>query len=463
MTHATPTADQDAGLRRVLGRVSATNIVIGAIIGVGIFFTPTSVARIAGNGQLAMWTWAAGGAVALLGALTFAELGGMYGRTGGQYDILRDSYGPLVAFCFVFCNSTAIVAGGVAIISMVCAENLAALVAGSVPAAPVVAGLAVVLIALLAAANFIGVRWGAAIQNVTVFAKVAALALIALLAAFAGRSAGDASAAAQTTNAATPWIALLFAGLVPALFAYGGWQHVLWMGGEVKDPRRNLPFAIVVGVLVVMAVYLSVNWAYLHLLGYAGVSSSRALASDAVSVAWPRVGARFVAGAVALSAFGVLNEQILAGPRLLFGMARDGRFFALFGRAHRRFATPGPAIVLMTALAVTLVLVAGKNGIDRLLTGVVLVDAVFFALTGAALIVLRIRQPDADRPMRVPLYPVVPALFVLLEAAIIFGAFQIQANRAAAWIGVIWVGVALGCYGLFFRGKNALASSAASS
>ena len=435
----------------MLGPVSATCIVVGAIIGVGIFFTPTSVARIAGSGHLALWTWVAGGVVALLGALTFAELGGMYGRTGGQYEILRDSYGAPVAFCFVFCNATAIVAGGVAIISMVCAENLAALVAGGVPSAAAVAGIAVGLIALLAGANIIGVRWGPAIQNVTVFAKVAVLSLIALLAAFAAHRAGGAAPPPEAAAATKPWVALLFAGLVPTLFAYGGWQHVLWVGGEVKDPRRNLPFAIVVGVSIVMVVYLAVNWAYLHLLGWQGVSGSRALAADAVSAAWPSAGARFVAGAVALSAFGVLNEQILSGPRLLFGMARDGRFFAPFARAHPRFATPVRAIMLTATLALTLVLVAGKDGIDRLLTGVVLVDAVFFALTGAALIVLRMRHPDADRPARVPLYPVVPALFVLFEVAIIAGAFQIEATRSAAWIGVCWVGLALGCYGLFFR------------
>jgi APA family basic amino acid/polyamine antiporter len=166
---------------------------------------------------------------------------------------------------------------------------------------------------------------------------------------------------------------------------------------------------------------------------------------------WPNVGARFLAGAVALSAFGVLNEQILAGPRLLFGMARDGRFFAVFGRAHPRFATPVASIALLAAIAITLMLVAGKGGIDRLLTGVVLVDAVFFALTGAAVIVLRGRRPAAVRTVRVPLYPLVPALFVLLELAIIFGAFRVETTRSAAWIGVVWIATAAGFYFLRFR------------
>ena len=446
--HAT---DPDGGLRRVLGPVSATCIVVGAIVGVGIFFTPTQVARIAGRGDLAMWTWAAGGLVALLGALTFAELGGMYRRAGGQYEILRDAYRPWVAFCFVFCNSTAIVAGGTAIIALVCAENLLAAFSAGALDGTRVSLLAAALYAGVAGANVIGIRWGAAIQNATVFSKLAVLLLVVGLALWLSPGAPSSAVPVAAGSAGGSWLQLLFAGLVPALFAYGGWQYALWMSGEVKEPRRNVPLAIVLGVVIVIIIYVTVNWAYLHLLGYARVAESRALASDAISVAWPRVGSRFVAGAVALSAFGVLNAQVMSAPRLLYGMARDGRFFAVFGTAHARFATPAHAIALITAVALGLLFAAGKGGIDRLLTGVVLVDAVFFALTGAAVIILRRRRRDADRPIRVPGYPVVPAVFVLLEVAIIFGAFQIDANRSAAWIGLCWIAAAVVCYLLFFR------------
>jgi APA family basic amino acid/polyamine antiporter len=203
--------------------------------------------------------------------------------------------------------------------------------------------------------------------------------------------------------------------------------------------------------VIVIAVYITANWAYLHLLGFDGVAGSRALAADAVSVAWPGAGARLIAIAVALSAFGVLNIQILSGPRLLYGMANDGRFFRVFGRAHPRFATPALAIALVASISISLILLAGKNGIDRLLTGLVLVDAVFFALTGAALIVLRRKHPNIERPVRVPLYPIVPILFVLLQCAVIFGAFQMEATRGAAWIGVLWIAASCACYLLFFR------------
>jgi len=447
---ATDSTATDAGLRRVLGKFSTTCIVIGAIVGVGIFFTPSRVAAVAGSESLALWTWVLGGVVALLGALTFAELGGMVDKSGGHYELLRDAYGPMVAFCFVFCNSTAILAGGIGIIAIVSAENLLVVMGASSPGNAVVP-VAIALIAALAGANVVGVRWGAAIQNATVIAKIAALACIVGLAMVLARQVADTPVVSAAPASEQSLFTRLFAGLVPALFAYGGWQHALWVGGEVKDARRTVPFAIVTGVAIVVLVYVATNWAYLHLLGYDAVVSSRALASDAASVAWPTTGARLIAGAVALSAFGALNEQILSGPRLLFGMARDGRFFAPFAATHARFATPWPSIALVASLAALLITLAGKNGVDRLLTGVVLVDAVFFALTGAALLVLRSRRPLAPRAVRVPLYPLVPGLFVAFEIAILYGAFQSPATRSAAWIGSCWVVVAALLYLAVFR------------
>ena len=345
--------DVDVGLKRALGSVSATCIVIGAIVGVGIFFTPSRVAAVTGSADLAMWCWALGGLGALLGGLVFAELGGMYGKTGGQYEILSDAYNPLVAFCFVFCNSTAVLAGAAAIIAIFCAENLGVMVNGAAPDARTVTWMSVVMIAGLAGANVIGVRWGAMIQNITVFAKLTTLLIVTALAAFA---APQVVAEASMSNAADPGgvavAPLLFAGLVPALFSFGGWQHALWIGGEVKNPKRNVPLAIVAGVLIVIVVYLLANWAYFALLGYGGVVGSKALAADAVSVVWPDIGARMVAAAVAFSAFGVLNAQLLSGPRLLCGMARHGRFFRPFAHVHPRHGTPFPAIALIASRTV---------------------------------------------------------------------------------------------------------------
>lgn len=445
----TPVASGD-GLRRVMGPVSATSVVIGAIIGVGIFFTPTNVARIAGSGSLAMWIWAAGGLVALLGALTFAELGGMYSRTAGQYEMLRDAYGPLVAFCFSLCNAAAIIAGGTAIIAIVCAENLSAALTGAPLSGPAAVALPAALLITVAVANIAGVRYGAVIQNATVIAKIAALLMVTALALVVSPEHAPVTMDAPASSTAVR----LFSGLVPALFAFGGAHYALWVAGEMKNPRRDVPLALVVGVSIVVVVYLLANWAYLHLLGFNGVVGSKALAADAVSVVWPNAGARIIAAAVALSAFGVLNVQILSGPRLLYGMSRDGRFFPAFGKPHSRYATPWAALLLVGGIAAMLVIVAGKNAIDRLLTGVVIVDAVFFALTGASVIVLRYRRRDADRPVRVPLYPLVPIIFVLFELAVIFGALQFKETRAAGWIGLCTIAVAVVLYLARFRHAN---------
>ena len=440
----------------MLGPLDATCVVIGAIIGVGIFFTPSRVAEIAGSGQLALWTWAIGGAIALLGALTFAELGGLYPRSGGQYDMLRDAWGTLPAFLFVFCNATAIQAGAIAIIAIVCAQNLGIAGGGSLTG-PMLTVVAVVLILGLLTANALGVRWGARIQNLTVAAKVATLLTVTVLAVVLGAGGGPVDEADDAVSGVVRAgvVGAIFAGLVPALFSFGGWQHALWMAGEVRRPHRNVPRAIVGGVLVVVIVYMLVNWAYLRLLGFDGVVASDATAADAVAAVWPGAGKRLVALAVAVSAFGVLNAQLLSGPRLVYGMARDGRFFRPFALASERFGTPVAAIVLIGGLALVLLVAAGGRAVDRLLTGVVLVDAIFFVLTAAALLVLRRRRPAARRPVRVPLYPLVPLLFITGELGVITGALLDPGMRGAAVIGLAWIAAATVCYLLFFRGSQA--------
>ena len=444
------------GLKRVLGPIDATCVVVGAIIGVGIFFAPSQVAEIAGSGRVALLAWAVGGAIALAGALTFAELGGLYPRTGGQYEILRDAYGPLPGFLYVFCNATAIQAGAIAIIAMVCSKHLAGALGKEITGTVHLISISSILIVGLTMANAAGVRWGARIQNLTVLAKVATLLVVTLLAASAEPAAFETAAEATEGGAESPGLVrLIFMALVPAFFAFGGWQHALWIAGEVRQPRRNVPLSIVGGVMVVVIAYLLVNWAYLRLLGYEGVTGSTSLAADAVARVWPGTGRQIVAAAVAISAFGVLNAQLLAGPRLIHGMALDGRFFSLFARVSARFGTPLPAILLLgsTSIALLVAALAAKEqqALGLLLTGVVFIDGVFFAMTGCALIILRRKRPDADRPVRVPGYPFVPLLFVLGEVGIVLGAYLEPEARKAAIIGAVWIVVAAVFFFVFFR------------
>ncbi len=440
------------GLRRELGTFDTTAIVVGAVVGVGIFFTPSRVAALAGDSTLALVAWALGGLVALAGAFTMAELGAMYPRTGGQYAVLRDAYGPGVAFVYVICNSTAIQAGSIAVIALVCGQHVAVGLTGRELDPRTAALAATSLVVLLAAINAIGVRWGARVQNLTVVAKLGVLLAIGGLALVAPTIDDPVQ---ETSSGGSLGV---LAALVPVLFSFGGWQQVTWIGGEVRDAQRTLPRAIVVGIVVVVVIYLLTNWAFLQLLGAHRAATSQAIAADAAGVVLGETGRRALALAVGVSAFGVLNTQLLTGPRLLLALAQDGRFFAPFARVHARAGTPIPSIVLLTAVSTGLLWLAGARGVDRLVNGVVAVDAFFFALTGLAAVVLLRKIPRAQRPVRAPLGPVMPLAFTLAELAILVAAGIDPAVRATLWVGLAWVAAAAILYMVRFRRSRVCAS-----
>jgi APA family basic amino acid/polyamine antiporter len=294
------------------------------------------------------------------------------------------------------------------------------------------------------------VRWGARIQNLTMIGKLAALLAVGLLVPFAPATPPPPG----TIAPASGMLGALLAATVPVLFSFGGWQQATWLGGEVRDPERNLPRAIIIGVAVIVAIYLAVNWAYLHLLGLDAAASSGSIAADATAVVLGEGGRRVVAGAVTLSAFGVLNAQLLAGPRLLFALAIDRRFFAVFGRVDARSGTPVAAIMLLAAVSLALLWLAGSHGVDRLLTGVVAVDGVFFAATGLTSVALAWKRPRSTRPLRTPLWPVVPIVFALAELAVVAGAWVDPQVRATVWVGVAWMIGAAALYLVRFRGAR---------
>jgi APA family basic amino acid/polyamine antiporter len=458
------------------------SVVIGAIIGIGIFFTPQAIARSAGSAELAMAAWVVGGVIALVGALTFAELGSLYSRTAGQYEILRDAYGPFIGFVYVFCNATIVQAGSIAVIAYYTALNFGI---GIIPNVQLDQQhqwnltAATIMIVGLTIANLIGVRWGAYLQNITVVAKLATLlAITGLALLFQPDTPVAEGVEAAATAESTGRFGFLTA-ITLTLFSYGGWQQALWVGGEIRDPRRNVPRAIIFGVVIVIAIYLLVNWAYLQLLGYAGMVSpnTNALAADAVGQVWPTWGRRAVALAVAFSGFGVLNAQLLTGPRLICGMARDGKFFRMFGGVHARWGTPVAAILMLGGLGLGLLLgmevVAlvlkslaaesaaseqAKTGVDyinSLINGVVLVDSVLFMLTGMAVIVLRQRFRQSPEAIRMPFYPLFPLLFAIGELTVLIGAFMQPEYRDGAYIGVAWIVLAAILYGIYFRDRRA--------
>lgn len=441
---AGPAAAEPTGSPRRLGLFDATNVVIGAIIGVGIFFTPSRIARLTDSSSLALAAWAVAGFIALCGAFAFASLGRTYRANGAQYEVLRDAYGPLPAFLFVFCNATAVQTGAIAIIALVCVDNLL-VAAGASAAANFKAILAAAFIATLMLANLAGVRFGATIQNLTVVAKVCVLAWIIWLGATVQSSTPSPVAAASDASHLSPLAAIL-AALVPAFFSYGGWQHALWITGEVKQPERTVPRAIIGGVTIVTIVYVAAAWAYFRLLGTHGVANSTSLAADAVGSRFPELGRRFVAGAVAFSAYGVLNAQFLSGPRLISGMAADGRFFSLFARTDAK-GTPRAAIVLLGAIALCLLAAAGEQAIDRLGTGVVLIDCVFFLLTAMAVLLFHARGTALASKATLA----ATLVFCAGETGVVIGSGLDPATRSASIIGAAWIVAAAALYAVRFR------------
>ncbi len=451
---------------RSLNLFDATCVVIGAIIGVGIFLTPGQVAMNAITPSFTLLAWLCGGLIALCGALTFAELGARYHSNGAQFQVLRDVFGPGLAFIYAICNATAVQAGAMGIIALVCIEHLNVVLQVPDWSKTVRLFLALALIGLLTVANLAGVKWGALIQNFTVIAKLAALAVVVIL----GLCFVPTDLVADpvpTTTLSVPTLVGFLAALVPTLFAFGGWQQALWMAGEIKNPQRNMPRAILLGVSIVIAVYLAANFAYLQLLPLEQVKTTKTIAADSVAV-FDWIGERgrwWMATAVLVSALGVLNVQLLSGPRQIQGLANSRLFFPVFGKIAGSTQTPVASILLLGGLSCCLLLVAGANGLDKLTSGVVFVDSLFFALTGVAMMGLRGRpiNPEAQseivsdtKPFRTPWFPVVPGLFVLGIVGVLCGVLLDANSRGPMMIGVAWVTITALLYFFYFGPKSRL-------
>lgn len=441
-------------LERRLGLWDLVFIVMGAIVGVGIFFSPGRVAGIAGSEAVAIGAWLLGGAIGLAGALTFAELGGLFPRTGGQYHVLRQAFGRPLAFLYGWSLLTVIQSGAIGIVSLICVNHLAELAGlrlgpstGRIAAAVMIAGLVY--------ANIRGVTIGAWLNNVAMITKLAILGGIAVLAlAFDGPEARAATAA----DGAADWTKLLPA-LIPVLFAAGGWQQALYVAGEVKNPSRFIPLGIVGGVLGVVILYLLVNLGCLNVLDVDVLGRSETPVADVVGAAAGPLWRRLASLGVAISAFGVAHVCILTAPRMYKAMADDGCFWKPIAAVHPRHRTPALALTVQGGVAVALVLVAGPTGVDKLLTGVVCIDCLFFMATGIALFVLRRKMPGAERPYRTTGYPIVPLLFVVAEGAALAGAFMNPDTVRASYIAVVVLLAGVAAYAFFRNGVVNAASA----
>lgn len=424
---------------RRLGLFSATMAVIGGIVGSGVFLGPEVVAARVGTAGLTLAAWIVGGGIALAGAFCFAELGARQPRAGGGYVYLRDAFGPLPAFLYGWALLLVIATGATAAVAVTFAHYAVALVrwpsGATLP-------LAIGAIALLSAVNYVGVRPAAVTQNVFTLLKLAALVGLIAAGLFAAAPpsppapvASGVAALGRAPLGAWGVVTALGAALVPILFAYGGWQQTNFIAEELIAPERDLPRALVLGVLGVVAVYLAANLAYLRLLGATGLAASEAPAADAMARVLGSAGTRIISAGIAVSTFGFLNLVILVTPRVFQAMAADGVFFPQLARLHPAYRTPTGAILFMGAWSSLLAL---SGTYAQLLDYVVFGDWIFFGLTVATLFMNR---PKAGPEFRVPLYPWTPALFVAAAGYVVASSVRANPGNAAIGTGLLALGV----------------------
>jgi APA family basic amino acid/polyamine antiporter len=396
-----------------LSLFDATMLVMGGIIGAGIFLNPAVVAQRVPTPTLTVGVWVLGGAVAMAGALCFAELGALKPHAGGGYIYLRDAFGPLPGFLYGWTELLVINSGGIAAVSVTFATYAVSL--GGWPTRAT-APLAIAAIALLSGVNYLGIKPGSVTQNVLTVLKLVALAALIVLGLVAVTPAAAPAPPAPSAPAAGIWptVRAVGAALIPVLFAYGGWQSTNFVADEMTHARRDLPRAILLGVTGVVVVYVLANVVYVKVLGVAGLAASTAPASDVMRTVMGPAGATLIALGIAVSTLGFLNLAILAAPRVYQTMAADGVFFGRAATLHPTFRAPTAALVLQAAWAILLV---ATRTYGQLLDYVVFGDWIFFGLVGASVFVYRTAQPLAadpadPPPFRLRGYPWIPLFFV---------------------------------------------------
>ncbi|MFB3853172.1 MAG: APC family permease [Vicinamibacterales bacterium] len=423
-------------LPRVLGLVDVVGILVGSVIGSGIFIVPATVALEVQSPFLMLTVWVVGGVLSFFGALAFAELGAAYPSAGGMYVYLREAYGSLVAFLFGWTLFLVIDSGAVATLAMAFASKY---LLYFVPLTWLqIKVIALVFVAILVAVNYVGVRYGATLQNVLTAIKFGAiLAVVGAVFLFAdGQPRNLVEPSWQGTSMGL--VAAFGVALVASLWAYKGWEAVSFSAGEVKTPQRVLPLGLLGGTALIIVLYIATNLAYLWVFPTGEIAKSTRIASDAMNVAVGPWGAGFIALMILFSIFGAANGIILTSPRVYFAMARDGLFFNQLSRVHQQFLTPHVSIVAIGLWACVLTL---SGTFEQLATYVVFGQWIFFGLTVGAVIVLRQKQPGVQRPYRTWGYPLTPVIFIAAALYISVNTLFTQPWNALAGLLIIGSGV----------------------
>ncbi len=459
MTPSTIEKPSRLELARDLTLPHAGAVVVGTIIGSGIFLVPTEMMQAVGSARLVYLAWIVGGLLSFFGALTYAELGAMKPQAGGEYVYVRDAYGPLAGFLYSWTWFLIAKPGSIATITTGLVRIL-----GTFPVFSffshacitqpftinygqfVAIGAAIVISWL----NYIGVRRAGEFQFVFTMLKVAII--VGIVAVGFSYSGGTWANFATEFAGARGGIAGFFAALVAALWAYDGWNDLNMVAGEIKNPQRNIPLSLIWGVATVGVLYILVNAAVQYVLPAATVAASERPASDAVALVLGHAGASLVSAGMAISMLVTLNGTIMSGARVPFATARDGYFFTALAEVHPRYRTPSVAIMVQCGLAIILLLLGGS--FRQFFSLTIFAEWLFYMIAASTVFVFRHREPNADRPYRVWGYPVVPALFVLASAALLYYTFTANLKSSAGGCLAILAGVPVFYY--FARRRTVL-------
>ncbi|PZR72183.1 MAG: amino acid transporter [Chthoniobacterales bacterium] len=434
-------ASAEPSFARRLGPFDATMIVMGGIIGAGIFVNPSVVARQVHTPMLVLGAWIIGGVIALIGAFVYAELAALRPRVGGQYAYLRDAYHPIVAFLYGWTLLLVVQTGGMAGAAIIFGRYFRELSGLGIPEQVIAA----ITLGVLTLVNCLGIRAGSNVQSALMITKLGAIALLIGVGwMLVGPATPDLtiSAAPDANSSVGAWKGLA-AAMVPVLFAYGGWQTATFVSGEMRNPRRDLPRGLFIGVASVILVYLLVTYVCLRALGVAGLANTTTPASEVMRQALGSRGAKIIAGGIAISTVGFLSQSILTAPRVYYAMARDGVFFRAVGQLNSRTRVPVIAIVLQGVWAIV---VAMTGRYEQILNYVVTIDVLFFGLTGASLLIFRARarRDSTEEPsgelVRVPLHPFTTCVFVLACWAVAISTLVRFPENAGIGVAILGLG-----------------------
>jgi amino acid transporter len=428
------------------------SIVVGTVIGSGIFLVPTAMINTVGSVKTVFAVWVVAGVLSLFGALTYAELAAMLPEAGGEYAYLREAYGPFWGFLYGWTQLWVAKSGSIATLSAGFYTYLTVLLPGlgkPLVVFPYHIGpdgslleihygqlVGIALIAVLAAINYIGVRAGGDLQVFVTGLKMVLIGGVIALGLFSGK--GDLTHLSQTIPASAVGVSAFLAAMVSALWAYDGWNNVTMVSSEIKEPQKNLPKALVFGTLAVIATYLLANAAYFYVLSPERVGKSQRLAADMMSALYGPTAARLVTIAVLISILAALNGSILTGARVPYAMARGGYFFKSIAKVHPRFHTPANSIFALCAWS-SLVLLSGW--FDQLYRFVIFGSWILYLLATASVFVLRRKRPDLPRPYRVVGYPWVPASFVLVAGLLLVNSMQAYPRESLMGLVLMVLGV----------------------